>query len=64
MASLKEIMKDIGNKDERLKLDKVIRSLQLDIENGITTVEQARKQLQQYKDLQNYNRRKGMTCGS
>jgi len=63
MASIDEMMQDLADKDSRLRLQDKVLKLKMFVEDGTMTPEEASKELEQFKMLQNYRRRKGMADG-
>ena len=63
MPSINDMIKNLGSKSDRSELKDMALRLKLQIEDGTMSIEEARKELQRFKDNQSYRASKGMAHG-
>ena len=63
MPSINDMIKNLGSKSDRSELKDMALRLKLQIEDGTMSIEEARKELQRFKDNQSYRASKGMADG-
>lgn len=63
MPSINDMIKNLGSKSDRSELKDMALRLKLQIEDGTMSIEEARKELQRFKDNQSYMASKGMADG-